>query len=91
MRREIIKENSKIEPAYVICPPSFASETQSCFPRSLCQSTKISGIPLITLINGQTVYQDVTVLAGKCTNCKILYAANHERFEDTSTIQNTFK
>ena len=64
-------ENSKIEPAYVICPPSFASETQSCIPRSLCQSTKISGIPLVTLIKGQTVYQDVTVLAGKCTNCKL--------------------
>ena len=83
--------HSKIEPAYVICPPSFACETQSCSPRSLCQSTKTSDIPLVTLIKGQTVYQDVPVLTGKCTNCKTLYAANHERFEDTSTIQNTFK
>jgi hypothetical protein len=75
--------HSKIEPAYVICPPSFACETQSCSPRSLRQSTKISDIPLVTLIKGQTVYQDVPVLTGKCTNCKTLYAADHERFEDT--------
>ena len=46
---------------------------------------------MVTLIKGQTVYQDVPVLTGKCTNCKTLYAADHERFEDTSTIQNTFK
>jgi hypothetical protein len=82
---------SKIEPAYVICPPSFACETQDCSPRSLHQSTKVSDIPLVTLIKGQSVYQDVPVLTGKCPNCKTLYASDHERFEDKSTVEDTFK
>ena len=83
--------HNKIEPAYVICPPSFACQTQDCSPRSLRQSTKVSDIPLVTLIKRQTVYQHVPVLTGKCPNCKTLYAADHERFEDTSTVENTFK
>jgi len=83
--------HSKIEPAYVICPPSFTCQTQNCSLRSLLQSTKATDIPLVTLIRGQTVYQDVPVLTGKCPNCKTLYAADHERFEDTSTVENTFK
>lgn len=83
--------HSKIERAYIICPPSFACQTQDCSPRSLRQSTKASDIPLVTLIKGQTVNQNVPVLTGKCPSCKTLYAADHERFEDTSTIQNTLK
>jgi len=31
------------------------------------------------------------VLTGKCPNCKTLYAADHERFEDISTVENSFK
>ena len=83
--------HSKIEPAYVICPASFACQTLDCSPRSLRQSTKTSDIPLVTLIKGQTVNQHVPVLTGKCPSCKTLYAADHERFEDTSTVQNTLK
>ena len=81
----------KIEPAYVICPASFMCETQDCIPRSLLQSTTDCDIPMVTLIKGQTVHQHVPVLTGKCPRCKTLYAADHERFKDTSTIQNTFK
>ena len=83
--------HNKIEPAYAICPPSFACQTQDCSPRSLCQSTKVSDIPLVTLIKRQTVYQHVPVLTVKCPNCETLYAAAYERFEDTSTVENTFK
>jgi hypothetical protein len=83
--------HSKIEPAYVICPTSFMCETQDCIPRSLLQSTKDHDIPMVTLIKGQKVHQYVPVLTGKCPSCKTLYAANHEKFEDTLTIQNTFK
>jgi hypothetical protein len=83
--------HSKIEPAYVICPASFICETQDCIPRSLLQSTTDCDIPMVTLIKGQTVHQHVPVLTGKCPSCKTLYAADHERFKDTSTIQNTFK
>jgi phage FluMu protein Com len=46
---------------------------------------------MVTLIKGQKVHQHVPVLTGKCPSCKTLYAANHDKFEDTSTIQNTFK
>jgi len=81
----------KIEPAYVICTASFMCETQDCIPRSLLQSTTDCDIPMVTLIKGQTVHQHVPVLTGKCPSCKTLYAADHERFKDTSTIQNTFK
>jgi len=66
-------------------------ETQDCNPRSLNQSTKDRDIPMVTLIKGQTVHQHVPVFTGKCRSCKTLYTADHERFEDTSTIQNTFK
>ncbi|KIM38574.1 hypothetical protein M413DRAFT_45603, partial [Hebeloma cylindrosporum] len=83
--------HSRIEPAYVICPPSFVCETQTCNPRSLRQSTKDRDIPLVTLIKGQRAYQNVPVLTGKCPNCKTLYAADHERYEDTSTVENTMK
>ena len=31
------------------------------------------------------------MLTGKCPRCKTLYAADHERFEDTSTVQNSLK
>ena len=82
---------SKIEPAYVICPPSFVCATEACNPRSLVQSTRERDIPMVTLIKGHTVHQNVPVLTGKCPNCETLYAADHERFKDTSTIQNNFK
>ena len=31
------------------------------------------------------------MLTGKCPRCKTLYAADHERFQDTSTVQNNLK
>jgi len=81
----------KIEPAYVICPTSFICGTLDCQPRCLVQSTQERDIPLVTLIKGHTVHQKVPVLTGKCPKCKTLYAADHERFQDTSTIQNNLK
>ena len=81
----------KIEPAYVICPPSFVCGTEDCNPRSLVQSTRERDIPMVTLIKGHTVHQNVPVLTGKCPKCETLYAADHERFKDTSTVQNNFK
>ena len=83
--------HSKIEPAYVICPSSFVCGTKNCSPRSLLQSTRDRDIPLVTLIKGHTVHQDIPVLTGKCPRCETLYAADHERFKDTSTVQNSLK
>ena len=81
----------KIEPAYVICPLSFICGTQDCNPRSLVQDTRERDIPLVTLIKGHTVHEDVPVLTGKCPNCNTSYTSDHERFKDTSTVQNNFK
>ena len=81
----------KIEPAYVICPPSFVCGTASCNPRSLVQHTRERDIPMVTLIKGHTIHQDIPVLTGKCPNCATLYTADHERYKDTSTVQNNFK
>jgi len=81
----------KIEPVYVICPTSFICGTVNCQPRCLIQCTRERDIPMVTLIKNHTVYQDVPVLVGKCPRCETLYAADHERFQDTSTIQNIFK
>ena len=83
--------HDEIEPAYVICPTSFICGTLECQPRCLIQSTRERDIPLVTLIKGHTVHQNVPVLTGKCPRCKTLYAADHERFEDTSTVQNSLK
>ena len=81
----------KIEPAYVICPTSFICGTLDCQPRCLIQSTRERDIPLVTLIKEYKVHQRVPVLVGKCPRCETLYAADHERFQDTSTIQNNLK
>ena len=81
----------EIEPTYVICPTSFVCGTLDCQPRCLVQSTQERDIPMVALIKGHTVHQNVPVLTGKCRRCKTLYAADHERFRDTSTIQNNLK
>jgi DNA-binding Xre family transcriptional regulator len=81
----------EIEPAFVICPTSFICGTLDCQPRSLVQSTQERDIPMVALIKGHTVHQNVPVLTGKCPRCKTLYAADHEQFQDTSTIQNNLK
>jgi hypothetical protein len=81
----------EIEPAYVICPASFICGTLDCQPRCLVQSTQERDIPMVALIKGHTIHQNVPVLTGKCTRCKTLYAADQERFRDTSTAQNNLK
>jgi hypothetical protein len=83
--------HDEIEPAYVICTPSFICGTLDCQPRCLTQSTRECDIPMVALIKGHTVHQNVPVLTGKCSRCKTLYTADHERFQDTSTIQNNLK
>jgi hypothetical protein len=81
----------KIEPVYVICPTSFICGTLDCQPRCLIQSTRERDIPMVTLIKDHRVHQDVPVLMGKCPRCETLYVADHERFQDTSIVQNNFK
>jgi CxC5 like cysteine cluster associated with KDZ transposases len=78
----------EIQPAYVICPTSFICGTLDCQPRCLVQSTRECDIPRIALIKEHTVHQNVPVLTGKYPRCKTLYAADHEHFQDISTVQN---
>ena len=60
---------NEIEPAYVICPTSFICGTLECQPRCLIQSTQENDIPMVALIKGHTVHQNVPVLTGKCPSC----------------------
>ncbi len=43
------------------------------------------------MIKEHTAHKGVPVLVGKCPRCETLYAADHERFQDTSTIQNNLR
>ncbi|KAF8344786.1 hypothetical protein F5887DRAFT_885727 [Amanita rubescens] len=68
-----------VQPIYIICPDAVVCETIKCKPRSLPMSTKIRDIPLVILIKGFSVYENVQVLAGYCDGCKTTYYADHER------------
>jgi len=69
-----------IQPIHMICPDSLVCSTATCQPRSLVQATQRRDIPLVTLIKGHKIYKKVSVLTGKCPQCKTLYSADHERF-----------
>ncbi len=81
----------KIQPAHVICPPSFVCSTATCKPQSLVQRTKIQDIPKITLIKGHTIFKNVPVLTGRCRECKTLYMADHERFRESAAAKLQYK
>lgn len=70
----------KVRPVYIICPTSLVCATKKCKTRSLVQTTKDRDIPLVTLLKGNQVHENVPVLTGKCPACKTLYSADHERF-----------
>ena len=48
----------------------------------LLQLTRPRDVPLVTLIKDNVPYEDVPVLAGKCTQCNATYYADHECFTD---------
>jgi hypothetical protein len=83
--------HKNIEPALVICPTSFVCGTLSCKPRSLVQFSLDRDIPLVTLVKGHTIYEDIPVLTGKCNNCATLYLADHERFKDLTSRSQPWK
>ena len=74
--------NYSIQPLHIICPASFAYETITCNPQSLLQDTRSRDIPLVTLIKGTTVYQNVPMLTEKCPFCKTSYTADHEWYKN---------
>ena len=83
--------HDKIQPALVICPTSFVCATQSCAPRSLLQTSRFRDIPLVTCVKGHTVHKNVPVLTGYCHSCQTSYSADHEPFQDSSTIAKPWK
>ena len=69
-----------IQPVHMICPESLVCGTATCKPRSLVQDTRKRDIPSVTLIKDHKIYKKVSVLTGKCPDCKTSYSADHERF-----------
>lgn len=70
----------KIQPVLTICPPSIVCCTGGCRARSLVQNTQKRDIPLVTLIKGNKIHKNVSVLTGRCPDCDTLYSADRERF-----------
>jgi hypothetical protein len=76
--------HDEIKPVRLLCPSNFTCTTATCNPRSLLQNTKDRDIPHVKLIIGTTIHNEVPVLTGKCPICDTHYAADHERFLDSS-------
>ena len=83
--------HDQIKPVHLLCPSSFTCTTATCNPRSLLQFTRDRDIPHIKLIIGTTIHNEVPVLTGKCPICDTHYAADHERFLDSSDENTTWK
>ncbi|KAF8954384.1 hypothetical protein BDZ97DRAFT_1908272 [Flammula alnicola] len=77
-----------IQAVHTICPDSIVCMDAECKPRGLLQATRTRDVPLVTLIKGNTVYEDVPVLTGKCTHCSTTYHADHEHFKDQNGLWN---
>jgi hypothetical protein len=76
--------HNQIKPVHLLCPSTFTCTTATCNPRSLLQFTRDRDIPHTKLIIGTTIHNEVPVLTGKCPICDTHYAADHERFLDSS-------
>jgi hypothetical protein len=72
----------EIQPLHIICPDSVECEDMSCKPCSLHQITKTRDIPMVTLVKGLDIYNNVPVLTGECFQCGTLYSADHERVSE---------
>jgi hypothetical protein len=76
-----VKEVShkEIQPVLIICPRSYKCETIECNSHPLNQITKPRDIPSVTLIKDFAIHENAIVLTGKCSQCQVLYTADHER------------
>ena len=63
----------KIQAVHTICPDSIICVDQQCASQCLLQLTRPRDVPLVTLIKDNVRYEDVPVLAGKCTQCNATY------------------
>jgi uncharacterized Zn finger protein (UPF0148 family) len=68
----------EITAVHIICPQSTECEDIQCDPRGLHQATRDRDIPKVTLIKGNKIFKNVTVLSGKCPKCETVYYADHE-------------
>ncbi len=67
-----------IRGVHLICPHTMTCTTASCKKQGLAQATKERDIPKSTLIQGISIYKNVSVLTGQCMKCSVLYTADHE-------------
>ena len=75
---------SEIQPVLMICPDTAVCQSSDCNPRSLRQHIRDRDIPIVNLIKGKRIIQNVSVLTGKCPSCNTSYSADHERFIDNN-------
>lgn len=73
-----------IQAVLTICPNTVfcVNRKKGCKGWGLLQSSAPRDIPLVTVIKEKTIYQDVPVLMGKCSNCDTTYYADNEHFQD---------
>ena len=76
--------HSEIQPVLVICPDSVVCQSINCEPHSLLQHIRDRDIPKVNLIKGNKIFENPSVLTGKCPSCKTTYSADHEQ----STVNN---
>jgi len=67
----------------IICPSTMVCTPGLCKPYHLSVFTCDCDIPSVTLIEGNTVINNVLVVTGKCRKCKTHYHADHEDYKPT--------
>ena len=79
--------HDSIQPALLICPNSSACLTAGCNRCALQQKSRLRDIPMVTLIKGTDIFNNVQLLAGQCNKCKTVYYADHKRTPGTDDTE----
>jgi hypothetical protein len=91
---EKVSQNA-IEPIHIICPIDMECATASCKFRHIGVYTRQRDMPLVTLIQGSSIFKNVGVLTGECKTCNSTYHADHQvhhnRGDQTETFLNFAK
>ncbi|KAF9492985.1 hypothetical protein BDN71DRAFT_1508964 [Pleurotus eryngii] len=71
---------TSVQPIILITPMVMACPTLTCNKHSLTQELREQDTSQVTLLQGGQCFKNVLVLAGRCSICRTLYWADHERF-----------
>ncbi|KAF8993375.1 hypothetical protein BDQ17DRAFT_1252964, partial [Cyathus striatus] len=71
---------SEIEPVLLICPARLTCSThhKNCIGRAIHVLTRERDRTQVTLLKGIKLYENASIVAGSCTNCKAIYYADHK-------------